>query len=105
MIQRKHKTTTYDFIRTIFFCLSNGLNIKKNQIYNAFEISKITGLDRGAISRHLSELVDLQIIDFFYVKNTKYYTLDKHIQKKIKIAGIKYFEKIMTEEINEIDKK
>ena len=93
----KHKTTTYDMIRTIFLCLSNTLNNRKNQIYNISEISNITKLDRTALIRHIAELEDLQIVDSFYVSNRKYYTLDKNIVNKIKKAGETYISNLMTQ--------
>ena len=93
----KHKTTTYDMIRTIFSVLSNAMNSRKNQIYNASEIAEITKLDRTALTRHIAELEDLQIVDSFYIGNRKYYTLDKNIVNKIQKSGEIYFSDLMTQ--------
>lgn len=93
----KHKTTTYDMIRTIFLCLSNGINSRKNQIYNVSEISKITNLDRTALIRHISELEDLHIVDSFFVGNRKYYTLDNSIKQKLEKSGEEYLSNLMTQ--------
>ena len=93
----KHKTSTYDMIRTIFLCLSNTINSRKNQIYSVSEIAEVTKLDRIALSRHIAELEDLQIIDSFFVGNRKYYTLDKSIKQKISKAGEEYLSNLMTQ--------
>ena len=93
----KNKTSTYDMIRTIFLCLSNAINSRNNQIYSVSEIAEVTRLDRTALTRHIVELEDLQIIDSFFVGNRKYYTLDSSIKQKIEKAGEEYLTNLMTQ--------
>lgn len=93
----KHKTSTYDMIRKIFLCLSNAINSRKNQIYSVSEIAEVTRLDKTALSRHIAELVDLQIIDSFFVGNRKYYTLDKSIKNKLEKSGEEYISNLLTQ--------
>ena len=73
---KKNKTTTEDFIRSVFYAISD-------RYLNVQQISKLTNLDRGTIGKYLVWMVDLCIIDLKIIRKSKTYRLDQFIRFKI----------------------
>ena len=86
----KHKTSTEDFVRCIFYAIYDRyLTIQ--------QISKLSGLDRTAISKYLDWMEDLCIVDANKVKGRKGYRLCQFIRFKIQCKPnelIEYMKKI-----------
>jgi len=75
-MKTKHKTTTEDFVRCIYFAIYN-------RKLTCQQIANVSGLDRAAIARYLDWMEDLCIIEKITKGKRDYYLLDQFIRFKM----------------------